>query len=125
MCILSSPSPNGAASLEPTPARLLSPTTRQQLALDAIAGQPITTLANQQQVSRKFVYQQLHHAHDALDQAFNPTDSDPPQLLFWLPVTKPWLRQFVAELFLLASSPGRGLPGVVAVFLEPAPIRAG
>lgn len=72
----------------------------QQLALDALAGQPITTLANQQQVSRKFVYQQLHHAQDALDQTFNPTDNDPPQLLFWLPVTKPWLRQLVLGLTL-------------------------
>lgn len=94
MCILSNPLPDVAAAPEPTPARLLNSTTRQQRALDALAGQPITTLANQQQVSRKFVYQQLHHAHDALDQAFNPADTHPPQLLFWLPVTKPWLRQY-------------------------------
>jgi len=71
MGILSSPIPDVAATRKPTPARLLKPTTRQQLALDALAGQPITTLANQQQVSRKFVYQQLHHAHDALDHALH------------------------------------------------------
>jgi hypothetical protein len=110
MCILSSPlSDVVAATLEPTPARLLNPTTRQQLSLDALAGQPITTLANQQQVSRKFVYQQLHHAQDALDQAFNPTDNDPTQLLFWLPVTKPWLRQLVLGLTLICHSSLRGV----------------
>lgn len=109
MCILSSPLPDVAAALEPTPARSLPPTTRQQLALDALAGQPITTLANQQQVSRKFVYQQLHHAHDALDQAFNPPDNDPPQLLFWLPVSKPWLQQLALGLTLICHSSLRGV----------------
>jgi hypothetical protein len=73
-----------------------------------LAGQPITTLADQQQVSRKFVYQQLHHAHAALDQAFDPA-TDPPQLLFWLPVTKPWLRQVVLGLTLICHSSLRGV----------------
>jgi len=109
MCILSSPLPDVAAALEPTPARLLNATTRQQLALDALAGQPITTLANQQQVSRKFIYQQRNHAQDALDQAFNPTDNDPSQLLFWLPVTKPWLHQLVLGLTLICHSSLRGV----------------
>lgn len=109
MCILSSPLPDVAAALEPTPARLLNPTTRQQLALDALAGQPITTLANQQHVSRKFVYQQLHHAHHAIDQTFNPADADPPQPLFWLPVSKPWLRQLVLGLTLICHSSLRGV----------------
>lgn len=65
MCILSSP--DVAATIEPTPARLLTPQARQQLARDALDGQPISQLANQHQLSRKFVYQQLHHAHDALE----------------------------------------------------------
>ncbi len=54
------------------------------------AGLPAATeLAAEQQVSRKFVYQQLRQAHDALDHAFNPGGDEPDQLLFWLPVTKP------------------------------------
>jgi hypothetical protein len=93
----------------PTNARLLPTPTRQQLALDALAGQPISTLANQNHVSRKFVYQQLHYAHDAIDHAFNPPDTDPPQLLFWLPVTKPWLRQLVLGLTLVCHSSFRGV----------------
>src|SRR5487761_984797 len=89
--------------------RLLPTTTRQQLVLQALAGQPITTLADHHHVSRKFIYQQLHHAHDAIDQAFNTTATDPPQLLFWLPVTKPWLRQLVLGLTLICHSSLRGV----------------
>jgi hypothetical protein len=66
-------------------------------------------LAKQNRVSRKFVYQQRHHAHEAIEQAFNPPDTDPPQLLFWLPVTKPWLRQLVLGLTLICHSSFRGV----------------
>jgi hypothetical protein len=92
-----------------TPARQLPPRLRQQLALDALAGQPITTLADELQVSRKFVYQQLHHAHHALDRAFAPLPPDPPQLLFWLPVTQPWLQQLVLGLTFICHSSLRGV----------------
>jgi hypothetical protein len=109
MGILSSPSPAVTDPHQPTPARLLAPRARQQLARDALDGQPISQLANQHQVSRKFVYQQLHHAHDAIDQAFKPADTDPPQLLFWLPVSKPWLRQLVLGLTLICHSSLRGV----------------
>jgi hypothetical protein len=97
------------APVLPNTARLMPATKRQHMALQAIAGQPITTLADQHNVSRKFVYQQLHHAHHAIDQAFDPTPSDPPQLLFWLPVTKPWLQQLVLGLTLLCHSSLRGV----------------
>lgn len=61
------------APVLPNTARLMPTTKRQHMALQAIAGQPSTTLADQHNVSRKFVYQQLHHAHHAIDQAFDPT----------------------------------------------------
>jgi hypothetical protein len=93
----------------PTPARLLDPAARQQLALDALAGLPITTLADERHVSRKFVYQQLHHAHAALDHAFHPTPTDPPGLLFWLPVTHSWIHQLVLGLTLICHSSYRGV----------------
>src|SRR5215210_8922869 len=114
MGILSNATSPGSSPATPTPARLLPPPARQQLALDALAGQPITALADQQQVSRKFVYQQLHHAHQALDQAFAPPTTDPPQLLFWLPVTKPWLQQLVLGLTLLCHSSLRGAAELLA-----------
>src|SRR5438128_5371796 len=101
-----------------SPARRLPPQARQQLALEALAGQPISDLAGQQQVSRKFVYQQLQQAHDALAQAFVPPASDPPQLLFWLPVTKPWLRQLVLGLTLVCHSSLRGVTELLADLLD-------
>jgi hypothetical protein len=109
MCILSSPSTNGATALEPTPTRLLSPTTRQQIVLDALAGQSISQLAQYHRVSRKFIYQQLRQAQHALDQAFQSPADKQPQPLFWLPVTKPWLRQLVLGLTLICHSSLRGV----------------
>jgi hypothetical protein len=110
MTILPVSAPTGL----PTPAQRLPLPARQQLALDALAGQAITDLADQHHVSRKFVYQQLHQAHDALDQAFSPPPTDPPQLLFWLPVTKPWLRQLVLGLTLICHSSLRGVTELLA-----------
>jgi hypothetical protein len=114
MCILPSPIPVVPSPATCTAARLLPPQARQQLALDALAGQPVSALATQQQVSRKFVYQQLHQAHDALDQAFSPTPDEPAQFLFWLPVTKPWLRQLVLGLTLICHSSLRGVTELLA-----------
>ncbi len=70
-------------------------------------------MADRHQVSRKFVYQQLGHAHDALDQAFAPP-AQPPQFLFWLPVTKPWLRPLVLGLTLICHSSLRGVHELLA-----------
>jgi hypothetical protein len=109
MCILSSPSPDAATSLEPTPTRWLPPTTRQQLVLDALAGQSITQLAQRHHVSRKFIYQQLRQAQHALEQAFQSPAAKQAQPLFWLPVTKPWLRQLVLGLTLICHSSLRGV----------------
>jgi hypothetical protein len=108
------PPPTTAVPSAPTPARLLPPQARQQLALDALTGQPLSELADQHQVSRKFIYQQLSHAHDALDHAFAPAPLGPPQLLFWLPVTRPWLRQLVLGLTLVCHSSLRGITELLA-----------
>jgi hypothetical protein len=109
MVIVSPATPHGASTLRHLPARAISPPARQQLALDALQGQSITELAARHQVSRKFVYQQRHKALDALDHTFAPTPDDPPGLLFWLPVTKPWLRQLVLGLTLICHSSLRGV----------------
>jgi hypothetical protein len=106
--------PSATPAVPTAPARLLPPQARQQLALDALAGQAVSTLAEQHQVSRKFVYQQLDLAHDALDQAFAPPADQPPQFLFWLPVTKPWLQQLVLGLTLICHSSVRGVHELLA-----------
>src|ERR1022692_2997681 len=73
------------------PARNMEPQERQALALQAICGTfTITALAEHAEVSRKFVYQQVNIAEQALEQAFATADDDD-EILFQLPVTKKWL----------------------------------
>jgi hypothetical protein len=113
MCML----PQARLVAQPEPARPaahhLSPPQRQQLALDALAGHPVSALAEEHQVSRKFVYQQLHQAHDALNQVFSPAATDQDTVLFSLPVTKDWLEQFVLGLVLIGHSSLRGVTEVL------------
>ncbi|HSR51655.1 MAG TPA: hypothetical protein VLV83_12570 [Acidobacteriota bacterium] len=59
-------------------------------------------------MSRKFVYQQAAQGAQALEQAFaSPANDD--DVLFYLPVTKAWLRQVVLGLILLCHSSFRGV----------------
>jgi hypothetical protein len=93
----------------PCPARLLGPHPRQQMALHALAGtRPVTQLAQDYQVSRKFVYQQAHQAEDALAEAFTPEPPDD-AVLFYLPVTTAWLKRLILALLLVCHSSYRGV----------------
>jgi hypothetical protein len=91
------------------PARSMGPQERQALALQALGGTwTITALAEQADVSRKFVYRQIDLAEQALEQAFaTPADDD--KILFHLPVTKKWLRMNVVSLTLNCRSSYRGV----------------
>lgn len=95
------------------PAHDLEPQQRQTLALQALGGSfTISALAQQAEVSRKFVYRQMDIAQKALDQAFaTPTadDADDEKILFHLPVTKSWLRMNVLSLLLNCRSCYRGV----------------
>jgi hypothetical protein len=73
-------------------------------------------LAQQAQVSRKFVYQQKAIAAEALDSAFHPSDDD--KVLFALPVTKHWLRQFTLGLVLIGHCPLRAIVELFRDFLD-------
>jgi hypothetical protein len=104
----------------PCPAKALTPAQRQQLALDALTDStPLSQLAQQHQVSRKFVYHQAHKAQQALDDAFT---NDPPargdRVLFYLPVTKAWIRQFVLALVLIGHSSFRGVTELLRDLLD-------
>ena len=82
---------------------------RGALALQGLAGkQPISTLSARHGVSRKFLYQQMHKASEVLEHAF---DDEVPEeaVLFYLPVTKAWLRQAVIGLVLLCHGSYRGV----------------
>lgn len=90
-------------------AKALQPSQRCQIGLLALAGsQTITGLADQFAVSRKFVSRQVSIADRALDDAFDPEPADD-EVLFYLPVTKRWLRQLVLALVLICHSSLRGV----------------
>jgi hypothetical protein len=91
------------------PAQRLLPQERRDLAVQVLAGaQPVSHLAREHEVSRKFLYQQAHTAQDALTQAFDP-DPKTEDVLFYLPVTKAWIRQLVLGLVLDCHSSTRGV----------------
>src|SRR5258708_28075652 len=114
MCIVAVPYDSDQTATPECPAHLFTPQQRRQIALDALAGQPISALAQQHQVSRKFVYQQLAIAHDALDQAFVAQPGDHEPVLFYLPVTRSWIPQFFLALVLICHSPLRGVVELLA-----------
>src|SRR5208282_4321133 len=56
------------------PAKRLLPQQRQDLAIQVLAGtETVSELARQHEVSRKFLYQQVHTAEEALSEAFAPS----------------------------------------------------
>jgi hypothetical protein len=95
--------PNGCT------AKTLGPSQRLTIGLQALAGmQTVTGLADEYDVSRKYVYQQASTAQAALDDAFAPAVADD-KVLFHLPVTKNWLRQVALGLTLICHSSYRGV----------------
>ncbi|MEA5462376.1 hypothetical protein [Leptothoe sp. PORK10 BA2] len=90
-------------------AATLRPETRQQIAIEALAkSKPISHLATDYEVSRKFVYEQSGKAKLALNESFAPTTPDE-QILFHLPITKAWLCQLMLGLVLICHSSLRGV----------------
>src|SRR3954451_3759120 len=91
------------------PAQRLLPQQRQDMAVQVLAGaQAVSDLAREHEVSRKFLYHQADTAREALSQAFHPQVKDQ-EVLFYLPVTKAWLRQLVLALVLICHSSYRGV----------------
>jgi hypothetical protein len=110
MAIVAAPPALATPAAARYPAQALNPEQRQQLARDALAGQPLRQLARQHDVSRKFVAQQVGKAERALDAAFRPAPAnDDHSVVFTLPVTKAWLRQLTPGLVLVCHSSYRGV----------------
>ena len=97
-------------NLEPLcAAHRLSPSERQALAVEVLAeDSSVSELSRQHEVSRKFVAHQRDKATKALEDAFDPAGDDD-EVLFYLPVTKHWLRQVVLCLMLIGHSSMRGV----------------
>ena len=94
-----------------SPAARLSPEERKGLAVKVLARtDPVKALAEQNGVSRKFLYVQATKAKEALEDAFDPTSNEgDSQVLFYIPVTKQWLVQLVLALVLICRSSIRGV----------------
>ena len=90
-------------------AKRLLPQERRNLAIQVLAGaDPVSDMAREYEVSRKFLYQQAHTAEEALSEAFAPS-SRSDDVLFYLPVTRTWLRQLVLALVLICHCSVRGV----------------
>jgi hypothetical protein len=100
-----------AAAVRPLPE-----SDRKDLAIQALArSETVSDLAARHGVSRKFVYQQVHKACAALDDAFSSATMDS-EVLFELAVTKAWLRQVIVALPLICRSSYRGgLSGILCL----------
>ena len=93
----------------------LSPAIGKEIGIKAVARTvPISHLADQHQVSRKFVYQQGDKAQQALNETFSLSQADD-ETLFHLPVTKNWLYQLILGLVLICHS---SYQGVVELFRD-------
>jgi hypothetical protein len=92
------------------PAKAMEPAQRQGLAVKVLAGvEPVSEIARQQAVSRKFLYQQAAKAEDALQDAFSWKKPAQDEVLFYLPVTNAWIEQLVLGLTLYCHSSARGV----------------
>jgi len=90
-------------------ANALSSTERRDLGLKAILNQrPVTTLAKESGVSRKFIYAQKDKATEALDNAFI-AESKEAEVLFTIEVTHDFLHASALSLALNCHSSERGI----------------
>ena len=94
----------------PCAAKTLNGAQRQELALKVLSRrETLSDLSRSNQVSRKFLYQQEEKAKQAINQAFEDDNVDESEVLFYLPVTKQWIRQLVLALVLICYSSYRGV----------------
>jgi len=91
-------------------AHLLNSDQRRGIAVQTISGNtPISHLASHYGVSRKFVYQQKERAFNGISEAFKELPVEDEKVLFYLPVTKAWIKQFVLALILICRAPYQGV----------------
>ena len=87
----------------------LQPLQRQELAVKVLAKQePLTRIAQQEKVSRKFVYEQKAIAEAALNNAFKKKEPEK-EVLYYLPITQQWIFQLILALILICHCSYRGI----------------
>lgn len=93
----------------PSLAARLEPKQRQKLALKVLSRkEAISGIAEEEGVSRKFLYQQGDLAKKALNTAFEKPEKDN-EVIYHLPVTQKWLFQLILGLILICHSSYRGV----------------
>ncbi|WP_229642997.1 hypothetical protein [Waterburya agarophytonicola] len=94
-------------------ASALQPRHRQELAINVLSKQEsVSQIAKQEQVSRKFIYQQKAIAELALNTAFEKEEPDQ-EVLYYLPITQKWIFQFILALILICHCSYRGVKEIL------------
>ena len=94
-------------------ASALQPRHRQELAINVLSKQEsVSQIAKQEQVSRKFIYQQKAIAQQALNTAFEKEEPDQ-KVLYYLPITQKWIFQFILALILICHCSYRGVKEIL------------
>jgi len=112
-----------------SPARQMDPAGRLNVSLGVLVRQrlatakaaaSVTDLAASHGVSRQFCYEQAAKAQAALEQAFAPGAEavDGEKVLFHLPVTPNWIRQFVLAQQLVGHTSVRGVQELAGALLD-------
>jgi len=97
-------------------AHTLNSAQRRGIALEVVSNKThVTQIADHHGVSRKFVYQQKEIALSGIEKAFSASSSEASSVLFHLPVTKEWIKQFTLGLVLIGRS---SYQGVIEVFRD-------
>lgn len=100
---------SATAILTLCPAKSMSSDDKKSLAIKTITGkQTISAIANDYQVSRKFVSEQKQKILTVINEVFDKT-ADDDKVLYQIPVTKNWLKQCVISLALDCRSSFRGI----------------
>ena len=105
------------AAADKLPAASLSAEQRAQLATAALIPGSISPLSRQTGTSRKFIRRQRDKARAAIHQAFEPLPDDA-EVLFYLPVTKAWLCQFVLVLVFTCRASYRRVQDAMSCLLD-------
>ena len=92
------------------PAKQLAPQQRQDLAIEVLAGtETVSELARQHEVSQEVPLPTGSHRRGGSQRSLRTLKPTRRQVLFYLPVTKAWLRQLVLGLVFICHSSDRGV----------------
>jgi hypothetical protein len=84
---------------------------RKHIALEVISNdKTVTQAANDSNTSRKFIEDQRDKALEGIEQSFKEQETE---VLFYLPITKPWIHQVVLALAMFCKSSYRNIIGIL------------